>query len=61
MIKEMCFSEMVNFFNLVFAHYNQSVKNCPTRDMKCLTEANEKFAWDTFKGKYFFKEKLFEI
>jgi hypothetical protein len=29
--------------------------------MNCITDANEKFAWDTFKGKYFFKEKLFEI
>jgi hypothetical protein len=61
MIKEMYFSEMVYIINSVFAHFNETLKNCPTRDLKCFTEANEKFAWDTFKGKYFFKEKLFEI
>ncbi len=57
----MYFSEMVYIINSVFAHFNETLKNCPTRDLKCFTEANEKFAWDTFKGKYFFKEKLFEI
>jgi hypothetical protein len=29
--------------------------------MNCMNAAIEKFAWDSFKGKYFFKEKLFEI
>jgi hypothetical protein len=61
MIKGMSFSEMVNFVYTVFAHNHLTLKNCPSRDMKCLTDANEKFAWDIFKGKYFFKEKLYEI
>lgn len=61
MIKEVYISEMVIFIikyklNLVVEYMNDTMKNCPSSDFDCISNSIERFMWDGYKAKYYFKE-----
>ena len=34
----------------------ETMKNCPTNDFQCMSDSLERFIWDGYKAKYYFKE-----
>ena len=64
MKKEIYSLEIVSFNLILFVvlhHYNQTIKSVPhsnhPKNMEKFLEATERYVFDSYKGKYFFREK----